>query len=91
MEYTPEVIQALLDGPAATPPTGTTSDFNAERPFDAQGITIVAISLFLVTMAGYLRAYSRVRVMKTVFLEDCNGLYPSLSGFICALADHSWF
>lgn len=75
-EYTPEEIQALLDGPAASPPTGTASDFNAERPFDAQGIAIVAISLFLVTMAGCLRAYSRIRVMKTVFLEDCKPLDP---------------
>lgn len=69
--YSPAVIQALMDGPAATAPIGTSSNFNVEPPFDHQGIAVVAVCLFLLTTTGSLRAYSRIRVMKTVLLEDC--------------------
>lgn len=67
----PEAIEALLEGPADNPPNGTLPDFNAKSNYDGQGIAIVAICAGLVAMTSILRAYSRIRAMRTIFLEDC--------------------
>lgn len=75
-EYTPAVIQALLDGPADTPPAGTTSNFNVKPPYNSQGNAIVAVCAALVVLVGGLRAYSRLRVTRTMFLEDCTSICP---------------
>lgn len=66
----PTTIEALLDGPADTPPNGTVPDFNLKSNYNGQGIAIVAICTFLVATCGVLRAYSRLRAMKIIHLED---------------------
>lgn len=77
-EYTPAVIQALLDGPADTPPAGTTSNFNVKPPYNSQGNAIVAVCAALVVLVGGLRAYSRLRVTRTMFLEDCTSAHAHM-------------
>lgn len=81
-EYSPAMIQALLDGPADTAPNGTTSNFDIQPPYDRQAIAVITICVLLVVITGILRAYSRTRVMKDVFLEDCMFSTPLRSVFI---------
>lgn len=69
--YTPAEIAALLEGPADAAPNGSTYNFDIRPPHNQEGIAVVAVCLTLVTTAVLLRAYSRIRVTKNVFIEDC--------------------
>lgn len=69
--YTPAQIAALLEGPADVAPNGTAYNFDVRPPRNQEGIAVVAVCLTLVTTAVLLRAYSRIRVTKNAFIEDC--------------------
>jgi len=72
----PAVAQTTLaTPPAATPPPGTISDFE-NPPSDARIVyTILSICLSFVTISVVLRVYTRARISRPVWWDDCKYSY----------------
>lgn len=69
--YPPEVQEAILNGPALTPPDGVVSDFDNPANHNAEALAVAAVCISLALVAACLRAYSRIFVAKKLQLEDC--------------------
>ena len=63
--------QALLDGPAGTPPPGVRPNFEDPVSIYPQIIMALVITLALSTFALTIRAYTKLRIIKAWHLEDC--------------------
>lgn len=80
--YPPDVQQEILNGAALTPPVGQISNFDDPPNHNTEALAVAVICISLAMMAGLLRVYSRLFVVKKVHLEDCasgNLLYTLLS------------
>ncbi|KAI5861303.1 hypothetical protein GGS23DRAFT_606225 [Durotheca rogersii] len=80
---TPEQMEALLNGPALTPPPGVIPNF--DNPPNLNHISSVAIPVCLVatSLAFLLRTYTRVVILKKIQLPDI----LMFIGFACYLTD----
>lgn len=67
----PEQQQAVLNGPALTPPDGVESNFDnpSNQTSMAVGVTIFALCISTLLMIS--RFYARVIVLRRVGIEDC--------------------
>ncbi|KAI1333603.1 hypothetical protein F5Y15DRAFT_340926 [Xylariaceae sp. FL0016] len=67
----PEAVQqAVLNGPALTPPPGVTPVFGDPPSRNAFGLAVATICLSLSTMALGMAGYAKIRFVKNVHLED---------------------
>lgn len=67
----PDQQEAILNGPALAPPNGLTPNFDHPPNDNPVALAAMTICLIVATIAAVLRIYSRVIVLKRVFLEDC--------------------
>lgn len=65
------VIQAYLDGPSCPPPDGVTVNLDSPANKNGEAIAVGAICILLTTAAIFMRAYSRLFVVKEFRIEDC--------------------
>lgn len=63
--------QMLLNGPAASPPPGMTSNFIDSRTLDANVWAAATILTLLTTVTGFARLYTKARLIRSVAYEDC--------------------
>lgn len=69
--YPPAVQDAILNGPALTPPDGVVSDFDNPSNHNTEALVLAVVCISLALVAAFLRAYSRLFVSQNVHLEDC--------------------
>ncbi|KAI0150509.1 hypothetical protein GGR57DRAFT_184992 [Xylariaceae sp. FL1272] len=67
---TPDQQEALLNGPALTPPVGITPNFDHPPNQNWIGIFAVVVCLLATVVAASLRAYAKILFMKKVRIED---------------------
>ena len=70
-QLTPDQVQALLDGPAGTPPPGMKPNFVDPPSLFTPIIVTLALTLFISTSALAMRIYTKLRIIKAWHLEDC--------------------
>ncbi|KAF3061048.1 hypothetical protein GL218_02993 [Daldinia childiae] len=70
----PEVLQAILNGPSAIPPEGVVQNLDNPPNGNGRAIALVVVCLFLVMTAALMRAYSRIFIVKKLHIEDFLGL-----------------
>ena len=84
---TPEQLQAILDGPAGTPPAGVMPNFDDPPNLD----TVVAVALTLcvtfATSAVFTRMYTKRFLIRAWAYEDCETLAPFPLKSIAPLID----
>ena len=68
---TPQELQALLDGPAAKPPSGVTSNLNTSSNLDGAFLAILTLCLLFATLCLILRMYTKSFIIRSIVLEDC--------------------
>ena len=68
---TPAQLQALLDGPAESPPPGVIPNFVDPPSIYPQIIVTLVLTLCISTLALAIRTYTKLRVIKAWHLEDC--------------------
>ena len=68
---TSEKLQALLNGPASTPPAGVVP--NSHNPPNLNAFLIVTLTLALTfgTLAILMRLYTKLFIIRSVAYEDC--------------------
>ncbi|KAI1483881.1 hypothetical protein F4774DRAFT_423425 [Daldinia eschscholtzii] len=66
----PEEQEAILDGPALSPPPGVTPNLESPPNQNAAGLVAIALTMAAGTIAISLRGYSRVFITRKLFLED---------------------
>ena len=66
--------ERILDGPAATPPTGTMTDLETQPVYNAGVNALIIICLILSTSTLLMRAYVRLRYVKKITFQDCKSL-----------------
>jgi hypothetical protein len=71
----PEELQILLNGPAATPPAGVVPNFDDPPTLDAIIIPILTLCLTLATLAVLARAYTKLFIIRSIAYEDCKSPY----------------
>jgi len=69
-QYTPEEIQALLDGPGLAPPDGQESDFNSPDSIAIVVFIAAGLGLGLTTVALTIRVYTKAVIVKRFGWED---------------------
>ena len=70
-EQSLEELQALLNGPAGTPPAGVRPDFINPPNLDVFVTLTVAICVSLATLALLIRMYTKVYLVRLTAYEDC--------------------
>ncbi|KAG6358899.1 hypothetical protein INS49_012419 [Diaporthe citri] len=75
--------EEILNGPACPSPDGN-YNFDFRPPHNVAAYVLITICAALTAVAASLRAYSRLRVTKRVYLEDYLALF-SLAPYICFL------
>ncbi|KAJ2989205.1 hypothetical protein NUW58_g3589 [Xylaria curta] len=73
----PDQQEAILNGPALTPPTGVVPNLENPPNSNVVGIVITAFLLFLSTSALALAIYAKLRFVRKMYLED----YLAFAGF----------
>ena len=68
---TPAQLQALLDGPAVSPPPGVIPNFVDPPSLYPQIIVTLVLTLSIATLAVIIRVYTKLHVIKAWHLEDC--------------------
>lgn len=68
----PAVQQAILNGPAETPPEGVTPDFTDPPNGNREALAIIIVCMTLATLAVIGRLYSRAVLVKKLHIEDCS-------------------
>lgn len=79
-------LEALLNGPAAPPPAGLTSDFTDPANLHLVGTVVLIICLTLSTLAVLMRMYTKLFVVRSLAPEDCK--CPSLTWLGCRATDN---
>lgn len=79
-------LEALLNGPAAPPPAGVTSDFTDPANLHLIGTVVLIICLTLSTLAVLMRMYTKLFVIRSIAPEDCK--CPSLTWLGCRATDN---
>ena len=74
---TPAQLQALLDGPAGSPPPGVIPNFVDPPSIYPQIIVTLVLTLSISTLALVIRTYTKLRVIKAWHLEDCTSALES--------------
>ena len=64
-------IEALLDGPAGTPPAGLQPNFNNPPNLDTVIYTTKTIALTLTTLFIFIRLYTRHVLLHSMGYDDC--------------------
>lgn len=72
----PQAQEQILNGPGLAPPEGTIPNLVDPPNRDGMAIAIAVVCLFLGTMVGVLRAFSRLCVSRKLHLEDCEFVHP---------------
>ncbi|KAM7193878.1 hypothetical protein V8F33_007564 [Rhypophila sp. PSN 637] len=93
-----DVQQEILDGPALAPPPGVVVNPIAidRMTGNRAAIVLLIICPIIVVAVSMLRSYSRLFLVKRIYLEDVIGLvalafyFASLWGF-AAYAEHPWY
>ena len=65
------VLDALLNGPAGTPPAGVQPNFDNPANLNTIIIIIKTIALTLTTLAVLIRIYTRQRLTHSIGYDDC--------------------
>lgn len=65
------VQQAILNGPAETPPDGTIPDFTNPPNRNGVALAIIVVCISLTALALLCRVYSRAFLVKRLHIEDC--------------------
>ena len=68
---TPQELQALLNGPAGAPPSGTVPDFVNPSSLLYGVIVTLILTLSVSTIALATRIYTKLRLIKSLDIEDC--------------------
>jgi hypothetical protein len=79
-----EQADFLANYPGILPPEGVVSNFVNPPTRNDIGLSVITIFLVLVVITGALRLYSRIAVVRTLKLEDCESLLMTESKFIGA-------
>ncbi|KAI1410708.1 hypothetical protein F5Y13DRAFT_201925 [Hypoxylon sp. FL1857] len=79
---TPAQENAIWDGAAATPPEGTTSNFEHPTNKNSIAISVASICLFLGTVVFLIRAYAKIFRAKRCRIEDYLG-FLAFCVFVC--------
>ena len=74
---TPAQLNDLLDGPAGKPPAGVDSNTQNPENLESVIITVLVVTMSITVLAVTTRLYSKIRVMHSFGLEDCE-LLPTL-------------
>ena len=69
-------FDALLNGPAGTPPADTKPNFDDPASLDTIIYITKTITLTLTTLAVFIRIYTRRFLLRSVGYDDCMLLYP---------------
>ena len=64
-------LEALLDGPAGTPPAGVQSNFDNPPNLNTIIIIIKTLGLTLATLALLIRIYTRHHLSHSMGYDDC--------------------
>ena len=64
-------LEAILNGPAYTPPAGVQSNFDDPANLDAVIIIVKTIVLTLATLAVLVRIYTRHHLSHSMGYDDC--------------------
>lgn len=67
----PAIQQQILDGPALAPPKGVIPNLKNPPNSNVEAIVVLVVCLFLSTVAGLFRAYTRIFIVRKVYLQDC--------------------
>lgn len=67
----PSGQQAILNGPAATPPEGVSPDFADPTNGNREALAVIVLCFVLSTLELLGRVYSRVFLVKKLHIEDC--------------------
>lgn len=63
--------EALLQSPAAQPPSGVTADFNNPPNHRTESIAILTVCNVICTVLFVIRVYTRFYLVRRFTLEDC--------------------
>lgn len=74
-----EELEALLNGPAGTPPVGTQPTFSNPPNLDTISYLTTAMALALTTLAVFIRIYTRRVLLHSLGYDDCECLHPYVS------------
>lgn len=64
-------LQALLDGPAGTPPAGVTPKFEDPQNLNAFLTLTLTLTLTFGTLAVLMRIYTKLFIIRSIACEDC--------------------
>ena len=64
-------VQAMLNGPALTPPSGVQPNFTNPPNMDRTVILVITLCTTFSTIAILLRLYTKLFVLRKVVFEDC--------------------
>lgn len=78
-------FQAVLNGPAASPPAGVTPNFNDPPNLDRAVAVVLTLCIFLSTVAVLLRLYTKKFLIRSWAYEDCETPISSLPKFAVSL------
>lgn len=79
-------LEALLNGPAAPPPAGVTSDFTDPANLHVVGTVVLVLCLTLSMLAVLIRMYTKLFIIRSIAPEDCK--CPSLTWLACRATDN---
>lgn len=66
-----EQLQALLNGPAGTPPAGVVPNFDNPPNLNAFLIVTLTLALTFGTLAILMRMYTKLFIVRSTAYEDC--------------------
>ena len=70
-------LEALLNGPAYTPPAGVQPNFDSPANLNTITITITTLAFTLTTLAVLIRIYTRHHLSHSMGHDDCTFRSPS--------------
>lgn len=75
-------VQALLNGPAVTPPAGVTPNLVDSPKLEATIVPILALGLTITTLAVLVRLYSKLFLLRSIAYEDCDFHYSPVCSVV---------
>jgi hypothetical protein len=76
---TPEMVEAILEGPAMAPPPGVLPNFINPPSFGTAMLAVEILFLVLPTLSIFIRLWTCIRINRKAHLEDCECAIESLS------------
>ena len=70
-DLSPAEQQAILDGPALTPPQGGSPNLDNPTNRNGTAIAVSVVCLFLLVLSVLIRTYSRLFLVRKWRIEDC--------------------